>query len=164
MMYRVVAIAAGSLALAACSSSSDFFSTDALKPSPMVDSVTVESAPAGAEAKASTGQTCRTPCALVIPTNGPVTVTVSLAGYQAEQETLELVTETGRPPVFRPNPVTVELTPAPASARPAAKKPAPKPAARKPATSQAKPAPAPAAAAAPPPPAGNSPWPSQPAR
>ena len=141
-----------------------------------MDNVRFESEPPGADAKTSNGQTCKTPCSLSLPTEGPLTVTFSLNGYQPEQETIEPVDQAGTPPQFRPNPVMVELTPAPPAAKPkpkprrpaAARKPAaPKPAAARPAAPKpaaAAPAPAPAAApAAPAPaqqPAGASPWPA----
>lgn len=175
MMYRVIAIIGGALALAACSSSSDWMNLDALKPAPLLDNVQFESEPPGAEAKASNGQTCRTPCALALPTSGPLTVTFTLNGYQPESENLEVVQNTGSPPALRPNPVSVELTPAPPPSKPtkkpakkrpaaAAKKPAAKPAAKKPAA--AKPTAPAAAAPAPSEPAPQqtpSPWPTQPA-
>jgi hypothetical protein len=162
MMYRVLTIAVGGLALAACSSSSDFM--DALKPSPLMDSVRFESEPPGAEAKASNGQSCRTPCALALPISGPLTVTFTLNGYQPESETIEPVTATGSPTQFRPNPVTVELTPAapqPAKKMAPRKKAAPKAGAKsaaKPAA-RATPAPAPAASTAAPAPQ-SAPWPA----
>jgi hypothetical protein len=169
MMYRVVAVIGGALALAACSSSPDWMSLDGLKPAPLSDNVSFETNPPGAEAKTSTGQTCRTPCALALPTSGPVTVTFTLAGHQPESETLELIQETGQAPRLRPNPVFAELTaaPPPVPARPA-RRPAKKPAAKKPAAAAAQPrpaaaAPAPAPASAQPAPAA-SPWPTTPQR
>jgi hypothetical protein len=167
-MYRVITIVGGALALAACSSSSDFLSLDALKPAPVVDTVRFESEPPGAEAKVSNGQTCRTPCALALPTSAPLTVSFSLNGYQTETEKLEPAQATGSVPSMQPNPVSVELTPAPPQAKPAKKpaaakrpagKPAAKPAARKPAAAAtpAPAAPAPQTAA----PAQQSPWPAQ---
>jgi hypothetical protein len=159
MMYRVLAVIGGALALAACSSSSDF-SLDALKPGPSLDTVSLESEPPGAEAKASNGQTCRTPCALALPVDAASSVTFTLNGYQPETERLEAITATGEPPRLRPNPVVVELTPGGPAV---AKKPAPKkPAAKKPA---ARPKPAAAAAPAPMtagPAQAPSPWPSAP--
>ncbi len=119
MMYRVLAIVTGALALGACSSSSDWL--DGLKPGPSLDTVRFESEPPGAEAKTSNGQTCRTPCALALPTDAPLTVTFSLTGYQPESETVEPIAQTGSPPQLRPNPVLVELTPAPPQPKPAAK-------------------------------------------
>lgn len=161
MMYRVLAIVGGALALAACSSSSDWANLNAFKSGPSLDTVSLESEPPGAEAKASNGQTCRTPCALALPIDAASSVTFTLNGYQPETEKLEVIQTTGEPPRLRPNPVVVELTP---GSPPAAKKPAKKPAAKKPA---ARPKPATAAAPAPTPmtaaPAqAPSPWPTNP--
>jgi hypothetical protein len=161
MMYRVVAIISGALALAACSSTPDWMSLDGLKPSPIMDTVRFESEPPGAEAKTSTGQTCRTPCALALPVNSPVTVTFSLNGYRPETESLEPIAASGNPTQLRPNPVMVELTPAPPQAKPvkkpaAPKKPAGKPAAAKPAGAAAPMAASPAQSQAP------APWPNNP--
>jgi hypothetical protein len=173
-MYRVLAIVAGSLALAACSSTSEFMNLDALKPGPVMDTVRFESEPPGAEAKVSNGQSCKTPCALALPTEQPLTVTYTLPGYQPESDQLEVIASPGEGPRLRPNPVVAELTAAapppkpakkPARKRPARKPPAKKPAASKPAPRAAAPAaaPAPTTAAAPPPaPAAGSPWPAPP--
>lgn len=159
-MYRVVVIVASGLVLAACSST-DLPSwmkvdMDAFKASPPMDTVRFESEPSGAEARTSTGQTCRTPCALAVPASGNMSVTFTLNGYRPETETLELITNDGTPNL-RPNPVLVELTPAP----PPPRKPTPAPPKKKPAPKPAPRAAAPAAdpgAAAP----GAAPWPSQP--
>lgn len=165
-MYRVIVVAVGGLILAGCSSSSEFL--DGLKPGPTLDTVRFESEPPGAEAKTSNGQSCKTPCALALPVDAPLTVTFTLQGYQPEQETLEPVDQAGSLPQLRPNPVMVELTAAP-PAKPAAKprastrKPAAKPSTAKPSTARpaapaaAAPAPAPAPAAQP---SGASPWPA----
>src|SRR5882757_6249897 len=126
-MYRVLVIVGGALALAACSSTPDWLSLDALKPQPLMDTVRFESEPPGAEAKTSNGQTCRTPCALALPVNSPLTVTFSLNGYLPESESLEPISATGDATQLRPNPVLVQLTPAP----PQPKQPAKKPAAKK---------------------------------
>ena len=154
MMYRVLVIAGGALALAACSSSPDWMSFGGVK-SAMLDTVSFESEPPGAEAKTSNGQTCRTPCSLALPVESPLTVTFTLNGYAPESERLEMIQATGEPPHFGPNPVVVELSPAATQPR-ATKKPPPakKPAAKKPAAAAA---PAPMTAA-PAPPA--SPWPT----
>ncbi len=130
-------IVIGALALAACSSTPDWLNLDSLKPAPMTDTVRFESEPPGAEAKTSTGQTCRTPCALALEVTAPVTVTFSLAGYQPESETIEPVVMTGSPAQLRPNPGVVELTPAPPPPKKLApvkkkKKPAPKASSAKP--------------------------------
>jgi hypothetical protein len=159
MMYRVLVIAGGALALAACSSSPDWMSFGGMKSGPMLDTVSFESEPPGAEAKASNGQTCRTPCSLALPVESPLTVTFTLNGYAPESEKLETIQETGEPPRFGPNPIVVELTPAAQQPR-AAKKPA----AKKPATKKSAARPQPAAASAPAPMAAPaqpaSPWPT----
>lgn len=163
MMYRVIAIVVSALALAACSSTPEWLSLDGLKPAPQADTVRFESEPPGAEAKTSNGQTCRTPCALAVPTEAPLTVTFTLNGYQPETETLEPIVQTGVPPQLRPNPVLVQLTPAPPPSKPV-KKPAKKPAAKKPpakkpaASNAAAPAPMAAPAQQPAP----APWPAPP--
>lgn len=165
-MYRVIAVAIGGLVLAGCSSTPEWMSLDGLKPGPTLDTVRFESEPPGADARTSNGQTCKTPCALALPVDAPLTVTFSLNGFQPVEETLEPVDQAGSLPQLRPNPVMVELTPAPPppkpTAKPRARKPAPKPAAKpaatapKPATTATTPAPAPAPAAQP----GASPWPA----
>jgi hypothetical protein len=173
-MYRVLFIVSGALALAGCSSTPDWLSMDGLKPAPIMDTVRFESEPPGAEAKTSNGQSCRTPCALALPVNSSLTVTFALNGYSPETETIDPISVTGNPTQLRPNPVTVELTPAPPSAAKPVKKPAGKP--KKPVAAKpaAKPKPAAAAAPASPPPAAMSaapgqqqapaPWPSNPQR
>ena len=177
-MYRVFIVVGGSLALAACSSSSspDWLNLGSVKPSPMMDTVRFESEPPGAEAKTSNGQSCRTPCALALPVNSPITVTFTLNGYLPESEKIEPISASldsdfaaGSATSLRPNPVMVELSPAP----PLAQKPTKKPAAKN--TTSGKPAAKPAAkpvAASQPAPAGMTaapaqqqapaPWPSTP--
>jgi len=158
-MYRVIAIVGGGLMLAACSSSGSNF--DFFKPAPVTDAVRFESEPPGAEVKVG-DQTCRTPCSLAIPATGEQTAVFTLNGYQTASETLQVVTASG-PPTLQPNPVSVELTPAPPPPAARRRAPARKPAASRPratapaATPPSAPAPAPAPAA----PA--SPWPAPPA-
>ena len=105
-MYRVLAIIGGALTWAACSSNLDLF-----KSGPMMDTVRLESEPPGADAKASNGQTCKTPCALALPIDQPMTVTFSLPGYETQSEQLEAVNVTGQPPGLRPNPLVAEFQP-----------------------------------------------------
>ena len=167
-MYRVIAIVGGALALAACSSTPDWMSLDGLKPGPVMDTVRFESEPPGADVKTASGQTCKTPCALALPSDAPQTVTFTLTGYLPETDQLEVISTPGSTPQLRPNPVLAELQPAPPPPKPVKKKPVrrAKPAAKKPAAAKpaapkpaaAAPAPAPTAAA----PAGGSPWPSAP--
>ncbi|HZP74936.1 MAG TPA: hypothetical protein VFB45_02220 [Pseudolabrys sp.] len=157
-MYRVFAIVAGGLMLAACASGSSTSWLDSLKPAPPMDSLRLESEPAGAEARVPSGQSCRTPCALDVPAGQATSVTFTLAGYKPETVPVEAV-QGGGYPQLSPNPVTAELEAAPppprkpavAKKKVAKKKPAPK--------TSAAPPPAPQQAA-PPPPAAQSPWPS----
>jgi hypothetical protein len=127
MIYRFLAVIGSAAALAACSSDMAGF-----KSGPFLDTVNLESEPPGAEAKASNGQTCRTPCSLALPVDASASITFTLNGYQPETEKLEAITSTGEPPRLRPNPVVVELSPgAPSTAKkstkPATKKPATRP-------------------------------------
>jgi hypothetical protein len=166
-MYRVFFVLGAGLLVAACSSTPDWLSLDALKPAPITDSVAFESTPPGATANLSTGQNCKTPCSVTVPADAPFSVTFTLAGYQPDTAQVESVMADGAVRL-RPNPVMAELTPAPAT-KPAPKKPtkkrvsAAKPAAKPAATTAAKPAttaaaPAPATASAPP--SAGSPWPA----
>src|SRR5215475_13154064 len=160
MMYRVLAGIGSALALAACSSNSDWMNLDALKPGPSLDTISLESEPPGAEAKASNGQTCRTPCALALPVDAASSVTFTLNGYQPETEKLEAITSTGEPPRLRPNPVIVELSPGAPSTAKKSTKPATKKPATRTKTTAAPPPPAPMTAA--PAQAPSSPWPTIP--
>jgi len=155
MIHRFLAVIGSAAALAACSSDMAGF-----KSGPFMDTISLESEPPGADAKASNGQTCRTPCSLALPTDASMSITFTLNGYQPETEKLEAITSTGEPPRLRPNPVVVELSPAAPSS---AKKKSNKPVAKKPA------APPKTSAAPPPPPmtaapaqAPSSPWPTNP--
>ena len=169
-MYRVIAIVIGGLALAACSSTTEWANLDFLKPAPALDTVRFESEPPGAEAKTSNGQTCRTPCALALPTNATIAVTFTLNGYQPESENIEPVSNSNGYPELRPNPLQAELTPAPPPPKPmrapAAKKkvagkPAAKPKAKPKSKTSSAPPPAPMAAE-PPPQQAPAPWPTTP--
>ena len=153
MIYRFPLVIGSAAVLAACSSDAGF------KSGPFLDTVSLESEPPGADAKASNGQTCRTPCSLALPVDASSSITFTLNGYQPETERLEAITSTGEPPRLRPNPVVVELSPAtPSTTIKKSTKPAKKPAA------------APKTTAAPPPPpmtaapaqAPSSPWPTNP--
>jgi hypothetical protein len=157
-MYRVIAIVGAGLVLAACS-------TDSKNPfgfEPAKDTIRFESEPPGAEAKTSTGETCRTPCALAMPADKPFTVTFTLTGYQPDTEQLQITSMDDGTSKLRPNPVLVQLTAVPKPKKKVHRKKTtakPKPAAA---------APAPAATSAPPPmapapqPQATSPWPAAP--
>lgn len=151
-MYRVIAIAAAGLFLAACSSNSDFLKShpEWFKTGPALETVRFESTPPNANAKTSLGQSCLTPCALALPGDKPFTVAFTLNGFQPDTENVQPVSMGDGTFKLRPNPVQAVLTPVPkkkrrrrtvhhkrtmkhevkhAAPKPAAAKPAPKPAA-----------------------------------
>src|SRR5215475_9377411 len=153
MIHRFLLVIGSAAVLAACSSDAGF------KSGPFLDTVSLESEPPGADAKASNGQTCRTPCSLALPVEAASSITFTLNGYQPETERLEAITSTGEPPRLRPNPVVVALTPGGPSS---AKKPT-KPATKKP-PAHPKPVAVPTSApmTASPAQSPSSPWPSSP--
>ena len=110
-MYRVIAIVMGALALAGCSSTSEWLSLDAFKPKPAVEAVRFESVPPGAQVTLPNGQTCLTPCASPLKSNGTYTVQYTLTGYQPASATIAPFSMGDGTTQLRPNPVTVELTP-----------------------------------------------------
>jgi hypothetical protein len=77
---RAVAVVTCSLALAACSSAATP-SFDAFTPKPRGALLIVESSPSGAEARASLGKTCHTPCSMLIGAADDFTVSFALDGY-----------------------------------------------------------------------------------
>lgn len=146
-MYRVIAIVGAGLTLAACSSFNanfDWLKSGSFRIEPVLETVRFESEPPGADAKTSTGQTCRTPCALALPGDKPFNVTFTLNGFQVDTENVEPISMGDGTTQLRPNPVLAELTPLPPppktkvirkrkpAAKGAAKPAAAKPAARKP--------------------------------
>jgi hypothetical protein len=115
MMSRAMVVVAGGLGLAACSfamPSMDFFSSK-----PTTASLAIESNPPGADARLSTGGTCRTPCSQSVALGGEFTVTVSLNGYMPETRTVKPVSaeasagSSGAAALLDPNPLFVELKP-----------------------------------------------------
>ena len=178
-MKRFVVIAACGLSLSACSSLPNWMQFDLPKGAPAGNTMQFESEPAGAEARTSSGQTCRTPCSLAV-SGAEVSVTFTLQGYQPQTVPVKAVTSTdvgpdGETGMQRlvPNPVFVELAPAgaaprrPGPAPVAAAKPKPRPKPKPVTTSQAPRSSAPQAMAPSPPPpeaAPASPWPPAPAR
>jgi len=159
-------------------------SWDFLKSAPQTEALRIESEPPGADAKASSGQECRTPCELTVPTGSEVSVTLALNGYQPQTVSVrpeapgagsrEANGGFGGVAHLAPNPIYAELTPA-GPAAPASKKhlkkkqpvAAVRPAAPPPTTTASAPtaAPPPAMPAAPAPEsaasATNYPWPSR---
>lgn len=143
---RVGVPACVALLLAGCASYTSWmpsWTLDSLGPrsSGASVSLTVESDPPGADARTSIGPTCRTPCMIPVPADQPFTVTYSLNGYISQSvEVRPRPTDPTRPEVetggaaasaeVTPNPVYVQLDPAPPPAptkrRPLPKKAAPK--------------------------------------
>ncbi len=174
IMSRVIAVIACCLMLAACSATMP--SLDFLKSAPQSETLAIESEPPGAEAKTSLGQSCRTPCQLVVQPGSEFSVTLALSGYQPQTVSVRPDAEgASAAPRLAPNPVHVTLQAVTPLKKPVAKKKKPVAAAARPARSSpiasAAPAPAPttAPALAPPPSspaeaaasATNYPWPSR---
>jgi hypothetical protein len=149
-MSRVIAVVACGFTVAACSTTLPSLSL--LKSTPLTETVRIESDPPGADAKSTQGQSCRTPCEIIVEGDEQFSVTVALGGYQPQSV---LVVPEGTAPSqsfglaparFAPNPVYVELVPAPAE-QPSPRKP-PRKKIQRPATAAAQPrAPAPGATA-----------------
>jgi hypothetical protein len=148
------------MSLAACSSMPNWMQFDTpsfMKSAPAATTMQFESEPAGAEARTSLGQACRTPCTQTV-TATEFTVSFSLPGYQPQTVPVRVVAAADGSDAegarLVPNPVFVELqpgAPAPAIKKPAPMKKKPKAAPRAAPTAMApEPAPAPAPA---------SPWP-----
>jgi hypothetical protein len=170
IMRRVIVIAVSavsSLALGACSNFSlPSFEMPSFSSTPATSTLEFESEPAGADVKTSTGQACRTPCALSVAAN-ELSATFTLNGYQPQTIPVRMAgTGDGKDPMtgqvssprLTPNPVYAELMLAAPVRRPpppVAAKPAPK---KKKAAAKPKPPadPMTAAPAAPP----SSPWPA----
>jgi hypothetical protein len=126
---------------------------------PVTVQLRAESDPPGAEARASTGQTCRTPCAMAVPAAGDFTVTFSAPGFVAQTVPVKVRgpsdprsdPNAGYGTNVEPNPVSVALDPAPP----------PKPVHRRP-PPRKRPPPPPRATRIPPPVAGAPPPPPPP--
>ena len=173
-MSRVVAVTACGLMLAGCSAAMP--SLDFLKSAPQSETLAIESEPAGAEAKTSLGQSCRTPCQLAVQPGSEFSVTLALSGYQPQTVSVRPEAE-GATPRLAPNPVQVTLQAVKPAKKPPAQKKTPVAAATRPAapppmasaapTNAPAPAPAPAltpapsAAAESAPSATEYPWPSR---
>lgn len=93
-MRRIAVIAALGLSLGACSSLPSWMQFDLPKGVPSATTMQFESEPAGAEAKTSLGQSCRTPCSLAVSAN-EFTVNFSLAGYQSQTVPVRIVAPDG---------------------------------------------------------------------
>jgi hypothetical protein len=130
-----------------------------MRSAPAATTMQFESEPAGAEARTSLGQSCRTPCSVAVTAND-FTVSFTLPGYQPQTVPVRVTTPEGGEGEARlvPNPVFAELLPAgpppPIKKPPPPKKRKPKPVAAHPAPTAMAPEPAPSPAPAP-----ASPWP-----
>ena len=167
-MRRVLVIAFAGFALSGCASFS-VSSFDLFNSPPPTSTLQLESMPPGAEARASTGEACRTPCAISVPV-APLTITYTLDRYQPQTVSVQPVEKQVVSPnpdmgittrlEFDPNPAYAELMPAPPPKR--VRRPPPKRQVKRapPAAPQAAPAPAPAASPFPPP-TLNTPFPSR---
>jgi hypothetical protein len=141
---RAIAVAACGLGLASCGSMSPNFDFFASKPANTV--LTVESNPPGADASASVGGSCRTPCTLSVPAAGDLTVSYALNGYAPQTLPVRSVPTSSNSffssPSARldPNPVFAELQklapppkpPPPVRRRPRPPSPPPPPAVAQP--------------------------------
>jgi hypothetical protein len=113
-MPRATPVAACALALTSCSSlpSRDQFTQ------PNAPTLTLNSAPPGAEARLSTGGNCRTPCMLPVSAADDFTVTYALDGYVSQTIPVRLIPAVKSalidltPSSLDPNPVFVTLEPA----------------------------------------------------
>ncbi|MGA7486825.1 MAG: PEGA domain-containing protein, partial [Xanthobacteraceae bacterium] len=74
-MSRVIAVMACGFTVAACSTSMP--SLEFLKSAPQAEALRIESEPPGAEAKISSGQSCRTPCELTVEGGGEHSITLA---------------------------------------------------------------------------------------
>jgi hypothetical protein len=166
VMRHVIVFSLAGIALSGCASfsipGSDIFSST---PAPVT--IQLESMPSGAEARTSSGPSCRTPCSLSVPAE-PMTVTFTMDKYQPQAVSLQ---PTKRPAAnpnpdvqfetyvtdLEPNPVFAQLEPTAPPKR--TKRPAKRPQAKRPAA--AAPAPAPASSTPFPAPASSSPFPSR---
>jgi hypothetical protein len=83
-------------------------SLDFLKSAPQSETLAIESEPAGAEAKTSLGQSCRTPCQIAVQPGSEFSVTLALSGYQPQTVSVRPDAE-GTTPRLAPNPVSVTL-------------------------------------------------------
>ncbi|NEW85833.1 MULTISPECIES: hypothetical protein [Rhodopseudomonas] len=147
-MRQIVVIALAGLSLGGCASMSDAF-----KSTPPDVTVQLDSIPPGADAIASTGQSCKTPCSIKVPP-ADFSVTFTMDKFQTAIVPVQVVVAPGGfmsegATTVTPNPVTAELQAAkPARKSRQVRKPrAAKPAAAAEAPAEASPFPAPAEAA-----------------
>jgi hypothetical protein len=124
-MKRVIAVAACGFTLSACSSwmpSFDWSMPSLSGGGGAPASLAIESDPPGAQASTQGGGSCVTPCRLTVAVTGPFTVNVALNGYIPQSVPVRVVrpddprlgsADAGGELHLDPNPVYVELQPAP---------------------------------------------------
>lgn len=140
-MRNIVIVAAG-LGLAGCSSVS---MPEMFKSTPPAVTVQLESLPVGAEARTSTGQSCKTPCSVSVPAAENFMVTFALPKFQPETVQVQVIRQPGDATtpeslLIDPNPVYAELQPAPPPTRKGKAAPKAAPRAKQPAAAPAAPA------------------------
>jgi hypothetical protein len=109
---RVVGVVGFGLVLAGCGNvmpSLDF--KGAFSSAPTGGTLDVQSEPPGAEARASTGPTCKTPCSLEVPGTGEFTVSFALTGYKPQ--TIPVKAVAGESSAFSTAPAAVRYEPNP---------------------------------------------------
>lgn len=131
-MVRAVVFAAVVVVLGGCASSWLPSSFDfALPSATRTAELRVESEPAGADAKTSTGANCRTPCVMNVAADREFSVTVSAEGFQPQTiavTAIQPVAQRGEEaaganePRLDPNPILVQLERMPAPVKPPAKR------------------------------------------
>lgn len=147
VVHRVLTVAGCGLWLAGCESLPSL-QFPSFRGEPASVALNLESDPPGADAKLSTGASCKTPCALEVPLSADVTVAFSLAGHEPQTVPVRVIRpdpsqqnqEFAGAARLEPNPVYVELQPVPEAA-PTRRRPAVH---RRTAPSAARSAPAPA--------------------
>jgi hypothetical protein len=110
---RALTLVMCGLGLAACSSMPGF---DLLKPKPTSTVLLIQSDPAGAEARSSLGETCRTPCTMAIGTAKDFTIGFARDGHEPQSVTVHSTMSggdymTAPSPVLDPSTVYVTLRP-----------------------------------------------------
>lgn len=151
-MRNLIVVAVG-LGLAGCSSMSlpsmpsmPSFGLSSSSAPPPGTTIQLESLPVGAEAKTSTGASCKTPCSLPLPAAENFSVTFTLPKHKPETVAVQVTRQqddiaapdsqgasTGPALLIEPNPIYAELQPGgPAPKGRASTKPAPAPKAKRP--------------------------------